>query len=251
MTQPLKTLIIIPCYNEEENLPGVIARLQAEFPEGDYVVVDDCSTDCSRDVLTQSSYNHLRLPVNLGIGGGVQSGYLYAVQQGYDITVQMDGDGQHNPAFLRELIAPVANGTLDMSIGSRFITKEGFQSGALRRAGIRMLSGLIRLLTGAKIKDVTSGFRACNKQLTAFYAKHYAQDYPEPEAIIQAVQNGFRVGEVPVIMEERQGGVSSISTLGGAYYMVKVGISLLVYRMIAGGKNKNRKQNSKEESGTC
>lgn len=236
----MKILIIIPCYNEQENIVQVIDNLKNAFPEGDFVVVDDCSKDKSREILTQNQLNHLRLPANLGIGGGVQSGYLYAVERGYDITVQMDGDGQHNPAYLKDIIEPVRSGKLDMCIGSRFITGEGFQSGALRRFGIKTLSWLIHLLTGTKVKDVTSGFRACNKELTAFYAENYAQDYPEPEAIIAAVQNGFRVGEVPVIMEERQGGTSSINTIKGAYYMVKVGLTLIVYRIIEGGRRKNQ-----------
>lgn len=240
-SQP-KTLIIIPCYNEEETIEAVIERLKTVYPQGDYLVVNDCSTDASASILSGRGYNHITLPVNLGIGGGVQSGYLYAMAHGYDITVQMDGDGQHNPAYLAEVIAPVASGELDMCIGSRFITKEGFQSGALRRFGIRFLSGLIRVLTGAKVRDVTSGFRACNREMTAFYAKNYAQDYPEPEAIISAVTRGYRVGEVPVIMEERQGGVSSIQALQGAYFMVKVSLSLIVYRLI---------QSSKKEDGKC
>ena len=238
----LKTLIIIPCYNEEESIEAVIERLKQVYPQGDYLVVNDCSCDESEAILLKNGYSHLTLPVNLGIGGGVQSGYLYAVAHGYDITVQMDGDGQHNPLYLPDVIAPVAKGTLDMCIGSRFITGEGFQSGALRRAGIRLLSFMIRLLTGAKIRDVTSGFRACNKKMTAFYASNYAQDYPEPEAFISAVTCGYRVGEVPVIMEERQGGVSSIQALQGCYFMLKVSLSLIVYRLIL---------SRKKEDGTC
>ena len=228
----MKILVIIPCYNEEENIEAVVARLQSTYPQADYLVVNDCSTDHSRGILHSGKYNFLDLPVNLGIGGGVQSGYLYAVQQGYDITVQMDGDGQHNPKYLPDVIAPVAAGELDGCIGSRFITKEGFQTSVLRRFGIHILSFLIYILTGAKVRDVTSGFRACNKQLTAFYARHYAYDYPEPEAIISGVMNGFTLGERPVIMEERAGGQSSIRALSGAYYMIKVGLSLLLYRII-------------------
>ncbi|MDL2214182.1 glycosyltransferase family 2 protein [Clostridia bacterium OttesenSCG-928-O13] len=235
-----KILIIIPCYNEEESIEAVIERLGTVFPQGDYLVVNDCSTDKSGAILSQKGYTHITLPVNLGIGGGVQSGYLYAVENGYDITVQMDGDGQHNPKYLADVIAPVANGTLDMCIGSRFITKEGFQSGVMRRFGIRFLSGLIRLLSGAKVKDVTSGFRACNRELTAYYAQNYAQDYPEPEAIISAVAGGYRVGEVPVVMDERLGGVSSISgVIKGAYFMVKVSLSLIVHRLLLTQKGKD------------
>ncbi|MGD9560208.1 MAG: glycosyltransferase family 2 protein [Oscillospiraceae bacterium] len=232
----MKTLVIIPCYNEEANIEQVVTRLQASCPQADFLVVNDCSTDASAHILQQNGYRHLNLPINLGIGGGVQSGYLYAVAHGYDITVQMDGDGQHDPAFLADVIAPVAEGKLDMCIGSRFITKEGFQTSGLRRFGIKVLSVLIRVLTGAKVKDVTSGYRACGKALTALYAEHYTQDYPEPEAIITAVLNGYRVGEVPVRMHERQGGESSIGPLAGAYYMLKVCISLVVYRLIQSRK---------------
>lgn len=228
----MRTLVIIPCYNEQDSIEQVIADLKSAVPECDYLVVNDCSTDNSRDILLKGGYNHISLPANLGIGGGVQSGYLYAVQNGYDITVQMDGDGQHNPIYLRDVIAPVAAGELDMCVGSRFITKEGFQSGAIRRLGIRILSGLIRILSGAKVRDVTSGFRACNRELTEFYAENYAQDYPEPEAIVSAVTNGWRVGEVPVVMEERKAGVSSIGPLSGIYFMVKVSLALVVYRFI-------------------
>lgn len=234
----MKVLVIIPCYNEEENIVRVVERLQKTYPRADYLIVNDCSTDQSEAILLQQSYNHLSLPVNLGIGGCVQSGYLYAVQNGYDITVQMDGDGQHNPAYLVDVIAPVENGEADMCIGSRFITKEGFQTSSTRRLGINILSGVIHLLTGSRVKDVTSGFRACNKDLTAFYARHYAQDYPEPEAIIAGFMNGYRISEVPVVMEERLGGVSSISPLKGAYYMIKVGLSLLLYRLIWTGKGR-------------
>lgn len=237
----LKTLVIIPCYNEEESIKAVIERLCAACPNADYLVVDDCSSDNSQAILIENGFNYITLPINLGIGGGVQSGYLYAAAHGYDIAVQMDGDGQHCPKDLEKVVAPVASGQLDMCIGSRFITGKGFQSGAFRRAGIRFLSFMIKVLTGAKIKDVTSGFRACNKQLIVFFANNYAQDYPEPEAIISAVTCGYRVGEVPVVMRERQGGVSSIKTLQGCYFMLKVSLSLIVYRLILwhrGGKGK-------------
>lgn len=228
----MKTLIIIPCYNEEVNIEFVVERLKRVYPQGDYLVVNDCSTDGSEGVLIKNEYNYVNLPVNLGIGGGVQSGFLYAVQNGYDIAVQMDGDGQHNPEYLPQVIAPVAEGRLDMCIGSRYITKEGFQSGIMRRVGIKFLSGLTKLLTGVKVKDVTSGFRAFNRDIFTMFSKNYAQDYPEPEAIVAAVTGGYRVGEVPVIMEERLGGVSSINALHSVYFMVKVSLSLLVYRLI-------------------
>ncbi|MEG0168039.1 MAG: glycosyltransferase family 2 protein [Ruthenibacterium sp.] len=239
----MKTLVIIPCYNEEQNLQRVVENFKkctadANYPV-DYLIINDCSTDGSAALCQKLGYSYLNLPVNLGIGGGVQSGYLYARDNGYDITVQMDGDGQHNPAFLQNVIQPVADGTLDMCIGSRFITKEGFQTSFMRRFGIQIIHCLIFILCGANIKDTTSGFRACNKELTAYFADRYAQDYPEPEAIISAVLHGYRVGERPVVMEERLAGTSSISAWKSAYYMIKVSIGLVVFR-ITEGKEKRR-----------
>ncbi|HJA24821.1 MAG TPA: glycosyltransferase family 2 protein [Candidatus Fournierella merdigallinarum] len=227
----MKILVIIPCYNESQNIARVVRRLKEACPEADYVVVNDCSTDSSVEILQAEGCNYLDLPINLGIGGGVQCGYQYAVEQGYDVTVQMDGDGQHDPAFLRAVIAPVAAGELDMCIGSRFITKEGFQTSFMRRVGIRFLSALLRLLAGCKVRDVTSGYRACGRALTARFAQQYAQDYPEPEAILRAVCEGYKVGEVPVVMAERQGGVSSINALKSVYYMIKVSLSLVILRL--------------------
>ncbi len=227
----MRTLVLIPCYNEEESIADVIQRLRAVQPDMDYLVINDCSTDQSRAVLRGGGYNYLDLPINLGIGGGVQCGYRYARDNDYDVTIQMDGDGQHDPAYLEDVIAPVRDGRLDLCIGSRFITKEGFQTSFMRRLGINFLSLLIRILTGVKVLDVTSGFRACGKEMTAFFADHYAQDYPEPEAIVMALMHGFRVGEAPVVMEERQGGVSSINPLRSIYYMVKVSVALVIVRL--------------------
>ena len=233
----MKILVIIPCYNEAENIARVVKNLQAAAARQtlpgkvDYLVVNDCSTDESAAICASEGFSYISLPVNLGIGGGVQSGYLYAAQNGYDIAVQMDGDGQHDPAYLASVVEPVARGEVDMCVGSRFITKEGFQTSAMRRAGIRLLSGLIWLVCVERVLDVTSGFRATGRRLTEFFARNYAQDYPEPEAIISAVLNGFRVGEAPVVMAERMGGTSSISPLRSVYYMVKVSIALVVYRL--------------------
>lgn len=236
----MKILVIIPCYNEEENIEKVVTYLKQTAPDIDYVIVNDCSTDKSAEICKNKGYNFISLPVNLGIGGGVQSGYIYAAENNYDITVQMDGDGQHDAAFLHNVIEPVQKGELDMCIGSRFINKEGFQTSFMRRFGINIIGGLIWLLCGKKVRDTTSGFRACNKELTKYYSENYAQDYPEPEAIISAVLNGYRVGERAVIMKERMGGVSSISTLRSAYYMLKVTIALVVYRLTI--KRKKRGQ---------
>lgn len=224
-------LVIIPCYNEEANIRRVVERLVQTCPEVDYLVVNDASTDRSEAILRENGFSHVTLPVNLGIGGGVQTGYRYAVENGYRIAVQMDGDGQHDPAYLAAVVEPVAAGKLDMCIGSRFVTREGFQSSPLRRFGINFLSGLIVLLSGKRVHDVTSGFRATGPAMTAYFANHYAADYPEPEAILSATLSGFSVGEVPVVMEERMGGVSSIRSFKSAYFMIKVSFSLLVNRI--------------------
>lgn len=226
-----KILVIIPCYNEEDNIVNTVENLRATCPEMDFLVVNDCSTDSSAALLKSRHYPFLDLPVNLGIGGGVQCGYLYAVRHGYDVAVQMDGDGQHDPAYLMEVVQPVLDGVYDMCIGSRFIKKEGFQTSFMRRVGIRWLSGMIRLLCGKRVLDVTSGFRATNLAMTAYFAQHYATDYPEPEAILAASLAGFRVGEAPVIMRERQGGVSSIHSFKSAYYMIKVSLALIIDRL--------------------
>ncbi len=236
----MRVLVIIPCYNEEKNLERVITRLKKEAADVDYLIVNDSSTDNSELVCKNLNYNYITLPVNLGIGGGVQSGYIYAKDHNYDIAVQMDGDGQHNPAYLQHVIKPVANGELDMCIGSRFITKEGFQTSFLRRLGISILSTIIKILCNKRVKDVTSGFRACNKELIDYFAKNYAQDYPEPEAIISAVLGGWRVGEAPVIMDERIAGTSSISPLKSVYYMIKVSLSLIVFRITQGRKKEGK-----------
>lgn len=225
-----RILVLIPCYNEEENIVETVERLKSACPEVDFLVINDCSTDGSAALLHSHGYPFLDLPVNLGIGGGVQCGYLYAARRGYDVTVQMDGDGQHDPAYLQAIVTPVLEGSCDMCIGSRFIKKEGFQTSFMRRVGIRFLSGMIRLLCGKQVLDVTSGFRATNARMTAYFAAHYATDYPEPEAILAACLAGFTVREAPVIMRERQGGVSSISSFKSIYYMIKVSLALIIDR---------------------
>lgn len=230
MKYPAKILVLIPCYNEEANIVAAVERLRTACPDVDYLVINDCSTDHSVELLKQHRYPYLDLPVNLGIGGGIQCGYVYARANGYDITVQMDGDGQHDPAYLYEIVQPVLDGRCDMCIGSRFIKKEGFQTSFMRRVGIRFLSSLIWLLCGRRVLDVTSGFRATSARMTAYFADHYATDYPEPEAILAASLAGFSVSEAPVVMRERQGGVSSISSFKSVYYMVKVSLALLIDR---------------------
>ncbi len=234
----MRILIIIPAFNESENIERVIKHLQETNPEVDYLVINDCSLDNTKEILYRTGAKYINLPVNLGIGGAVQAGYLYALENDYDVAIQMDGDGQHNPEYINDLVEPIRRGEADTVIGSRFITKEGFQSSGLRRFGISFLSHLIKLLCGLKVYDVTSGFRAVNREYIRFFAHEYAQDYPEPEAIVTSTLNGARIREIPVIMSERISGTSSISGLKSAYYMIKVSLSVLITRMTTARRKK-------------
>lgn len=227
----MKILIIIPAYNESDNIEKLVDDLIENYPQYDYLVVNDCSTDATEEILKKRKYNYISLPANLGIGGAVQSGYLYATQNDYDIAIQIDGDGQHDPAYIEKLIEPIVNGEADMTIGSRFIEKKGFQTSFTRRLGIKIIRLIVKLCCGTKVTDTTSGFRASNKDLTKFFSLNYAQDYPEPEAIVAASLNGYRVKDVAVKMREREGGVSSINAKRSIYYMIKVSLALLILRI--------------------
>jgi len=227
----MKLLVIIPAYNEEKNIVNVVNDLKLKCESADYIIINDCSRDCTENIIKENGFNYISLPVNLGIGGGVQTGYKYAVDNDYDIAIQIDGDGQHDPIYIERLIAPIVNGEADMVIGSRFIEKEGFQTSFMRRLGINFLKTLIRVCCHQEITDTTSGFRATSKELTRRFANEYAQDYPEPEAIIDSVLNGYKVKEVPVIMHERKEGESSINTARSMYYMVKVSLSIILCRL--------------------
>ena len=227
-------MLIIPAYNEAENIEHVVENLIKNFPQYDYVVVNDGSTDGTDKLCEEKGYELLNLPINLGIGGAVQTGYRYALKRDYDIAVQLDGDGQHDAAYVENIIKPLTDGRADVVIGSRFLKKEGFQSSGSRRAGINLLSVLIRLCTGKQIRDVTSGFRAVNRRFIEIYAKDYPSDYPEPEAIITAVMHRGRITEVPVVMKEREKGTSSINFRRAVYYMIKVTLAILVKRISYG-----------------
>lgn len=226
----MKVLVIIPAYNEEKNIERVVSNLQSNFSEYDYLIVNDCSTDSTKNICLEKGYEHVSLCTNLGIGGGVQTGYIYAAENGYDVTVQIDGDGQHDPKYIEELVAIMNENNADMVIGSRFIQNEGFQTSASRRTGIKIINAVIKACTGLKITDSTSGFRVCSKSMTEFFAMNYAQDYPEPEAIVAASLNGYKVMEAPVVMREREEGVSSINFVRSIYYMIKVTCAILLQK---------------------
>ena len=229
-----KVLLIIPAYNEEESLRSLIEEIKTVCPYVDYLVVNDCSSDDTERLLEELGANYITLPCNMGIGGAVQSGYRYAAQNGYDIAIQIDGDGQHDVRFVKDMVKLIEDKQADVVIGSRFIDKEGFQSSQARRIGIRILSVLIRLLCGAKVKDVTSGFRAVNRRFIELFAENYPDDYPEPEVLVTAKLYGAVINEVPVVMRERTTGKSSINLKRSIYYMIKVGLAIIICRISLG-----------------
>jgi hypothetical protein len=194
--------------------------------------VSDGSTDDTVGVAARAGAHVLDLPFNLGIGGAVQAGYRYADERGFDIAVQVDGDGQHDVACLPALIRAVEEGRADMVIGSRFLSVENnFHSTFARRAGISFFRVLIRLLTGFATTDPTSGFRACGSSLIKVYARYYPGDFPEPEAIVVASRMGARLMEAPVVMRARMAGKSSIGKLKSPYYMIKVTVAILLHML--------------------
>lgn len=223
----MKTLIIVPAYNEAKSLPKLFKELKAAPVSCDIVVINDCSTDETEAVCREHGVNVISLPVNLGIGGAVQTGYRYAWVHGYDAAVQMDGDGQHDPRFLKLLLSKIEEG-YDLCIGSRFIENEGFQSSASRRLGIKYFTWLIKFMTGNRFSDPTSGYRACSRGLIRQFAHDYPKDYPEPETIVAAHRNRFKICEVPVIMNARQEGTSSITNWKAIYYMIKVSLAIAI-----------------------
>ena len=229
-----KILIIIPAYNEADNLEKVIDNLILNFPQYDYVIINDGSTDQTKQVCVKNHYHVLNLPINMGIGGAVQTGYRYAEENGYDMAVQIDGDGQHDVAFLEEMIRYMEKEQADCVIGSRFVEKEGFQSSGLRRTGIKFLSSLGWVLTGVRVKDITSGYRLVNRRFIRIFSEDYPADYPEPEAMVITAVHGGKIRECPVVMRERENGTSSITLKKSVYYMVKVTLAMLIRRLSFG-----------------
>ena len=227
----MKKLIIIPAYNESASIESTVRTINKYAPDFDYIIINDCSTDQTLAIAMDNHFPVLDLPLNLGIGGAVQTGYIYAYENGYEAAVQVDGDGQHDPAFLNEMVKHLEKNKLDMVIGSRFIEMKGFQSSAVRRMGINYFSGLIKLLTGKRITDPTSGLRMVGKRVIESFANDYPKDYPEPESVVAILRQGMKVEEIPVVMKERQGGVSSISATKSIYYMIKVTLAILIERI--------------------
>ncbi len=225
-----KLLIIIPCFNEEDSIASLLNELvQLVVPntfELTVAVINDCSRDNTALIAAKFSVVVINLPVNLGIGGAMQTGYKYALENNFDIAVQMDGDGQHPPAELNKLLQYWQNTKANVVIGSRFLVKQGFQSSIIRRWGISYFHWLNKFFTGIHIYDSTSGFRLFDRKAIELAVQYYPDEYPEPESIVVFAKSGLSVHETPVIMKERQGGKSSIRYFSQLYYIVKVSIAM-------------------------
>ena len=221
-------LVIIPAYNEEGSVGKVVEEVRTHLPQTDILVVSDGSTESTSEKARASGATVLELPFNLGIGGAMQAGYQYACQRGYDIAVQVDADGQHDPKEIIKLLTALQAEEADVVIGSRFIGDSEYKSSFMRRIGITIFSGVISMIVGQKITDPTSGFRAANRKAIQLFALNYPQDYPEPEVVILLHQCRLKMIEVPVGMSERYSGESSITKIRSVYYMVKVLLAIFV-----------------------
>ena len=224
----MKILIIVPAYNEEASLPGVIRDLSENMPSADVLVVNDGSRDATELVARKLGVMVLDLPFNLGIGGAVQAGYLYAERNGYDVAVQFDGDGQHLAGEIKKLLEPLEANRADLVVGSRFMTAGGYKAPVFRKIGIAIFSFVLSSIMGTTVTDSTSGFRAANRRVIEFFAHIYPDDYPEVEALVLLHKTGLRMAEVPAVMRERTGGRSSITPIRSIYYMTKVLMAIFI-----------------------
>lgn len=229
-----KILLIIPAYNEEENILNTYKKIdnynKKNNTKYDMIVINDGSKDNTSKICHANNIPVIDLVNNLGIGGAVQTGYKYALKNNYDIAIQYDGDGQHDVAYVEEIIKPIINKKANMVIGSRFIDKKSskFQSSFARRIGISLISFVIKLKTKKKIYDTTSGFRAVDKEVINMFAENYPLEYPEPISSVEVLSKKLKIEEVPVSMNERIGGKSSITSWKQAYYMINVFLSILI-----------------------
>ena len=224
----LRRVAIVPAFNEEASIARVVGELLAYDPGLRVVVVDDGSTDRTAEAARAAGAKVVSLPFNLGIGGAVQTGFRYAWEQGFDVAVRADGDGQHDPAELDAILRPVLADEADVAVGSRFMGGEGYRSSRSRRVGIRLLAWIVSALTRQRITDPTSGFQAANRLGIRLFAADYPHDYPEAEATVMVFKHRLRLQEVPVAMRARESGRSSITTVRSVYYMVKVVLAIFV-----------------------
>jgi glycosyltransferase involved in cell wall biosynthesis len=223
-------IAIVPALNEEATIMSVVEEIRT-FDDGfEILVIDDGSHDRTAQVARAAGARVLRLPFNLGIGGAVQTGFRYAFENGFDLAVRVDGDGQHDPSQLAAVIEPVVRGEADIAVGSRYLgsSGDGYRSSVTRRVGIRLLARIVSLLTRQRITDPTSGFQALNRKAITLFAADYPHDYPEVEAIVLVERHRLRLVEVPIAMRSRAAGESSIRTLSSVYYMIKVLLALFV-----------------------
>ena len=224
----LSKIAIVPALNEERSIAGVIAEIRAADPEFDVIVIDDGSTDRTSAIAAESGAHVITLPFNLGIGGAVQTGYQYARDHDFDLAVQVDGDGQHDPAEIGKLLEPIFDGRADMVVGTRFAEGGGYRGTRLRRIGIHLFAAIVSLMVRARVTDTTSGFRAVNRKAIRLFAADYPHDYPEVEATVLLARHRLKMVEVPVQMRVRETGNSSITAFQSVYYMVKVLLALFI-----------------------
>jgi glycosyltransferase involved in cell wall biosynthesis len=224
----LKCIAVVPAFNEEQNIGRVLDELRAFDPALEVVVISDGSVDRTAEVAAEHGAHVIRLPFNLGIGGAVQTGFRYAWENGYELVVRCDGDGQHDPTELPKVLEPVIAGKADIAVGSRFTGAAGYRSSATRRIGIRLLAAVVSMIARQRVTDTTSGFQALNRKALGLFASDYPHDYPEVESIVMTVKHRLRLLEVPVAMREREHGTSSITAIRSVYYMAKVLLALFV-----------------------
>ena len=224
----LRRVAIVPARNEEGSIQGVVDELRAFDPELEVVVVDDASADRTAELAAAAGATVVRLPFNLGIGGAVQTGFRFALDNDFDVAVRVDGDGQHDPKELPVLLDPLLAGDADIVVGSRFAGAPGYPVPVFLRIGTRLFARLVSLLVRQRVTDTTSGFQAVNRRAILLFASDYPHDYPEVEATVMVVKHQLRLKEVPVAMRERTSGRSSITALRSVYYMVKVTLALVV-----------------------
>lgn len=223
-----KTLVIIPALNESHSVGEVIGKIQTYAPWADIAVINDGSTDGTGRIAADCGVIVLNMPYNVGIGAAVQTGFIFAAQHGYEVTVQNDGDGQHDPAEIPLLVSTLMEGNADIIIGSRYIEDRGYITPWPRRIGIIILANIISLIMRQRVTDPTSGFRASNRKTLTLCARTYPHDYPEPEAVVMLHRAGLRIQEIPVTMNPRYGGQSSITPVRSGYYMFKVILAILI-----------------------
>ncbi|MBR3674407.1 MAG: glycosyltransferase family 2 protein [Clostridia bacterium] len=225
-----RILLIIPAYNEEKNIINTVNSIKENKENYDYIVINDGSKDNTLKVLQDNNINHINLIQNLGIGGAVQTGYKYAYYNGYDIAVQFDGDGQHDVNYVKNICQPIIDGNANICIGSRYLdnSTSKFKSTFMRRLGKNIISIMLRIFIREKVTDPTSGFRAVDKNIIKLFAEDYPTDYPEPESLVNLNKARYKIMEVPVSMNERKEGVSSIHAWKSISYMVKVSLAILI-----------------------